>query len=449
MNISLFHSSLLICSLGWTLLHFLWQGSLIAVLLRAALAFVSRSQANVRYLLCYGALLLCAFGAAATFAYLTETSSNFSGKELGSVISLSPPSFSKLDVLNVRWGSLINPWLIWIVLSWLIGALAGFLRFGLALAHVRSLARGARGLDDVYWEASIKKLSHQLGVNQAVRVVSSVATNVPLVIGLLKPTILLPISLLTQLSTEQIECILAHELAHIRRHDYLANICQVIIESILFYHPAVWWIGREIRREREYCCDDLALSTHSDVVFYAKALATLEQSRAASLDNSLTLAASDGALMQRIRRILNPSKLGGQNTKTSRAMYLATLTPGTIFLVLVPILMLFLTIFNNPTFAQTSVPTKPNSNIWITADGLNTYQGDVATADNNATCHFQDYELTADHLTYNRSTKTIQGTGHAKLRCPDGKMVLGFEIIVPDCQTKPLKHFFVVSRPRT
>jgi len=443
MNTSLIQPSFLIYCLGWTLLHFVWQGSLIAVLLRTTLTFVPGSQAKVRYFLCYGALLLCVFGFVATLIFLTENQSrSATAAAVGGVNSLASGGASLLSEtlgkLAYKWETLVNPWIGWIVMAWLLGLLAGAIRFSVGLGQVRSLVREARSLDDVYWLECIRKLSRQLGIDHKVRVVCSVATNVPLVIGLLKPTILLPISLLSQLSTEQIECIVAHELAHIRRCDYLANICQVIIESVLFYHPAVWWIGAEIRREREYCCDDLVLSTHTDAVLYAKALATLEQSRAVSLEKSLSLAASDGPLIQRIRRIVSCSALGGQNTKTSRAMRLASLTRGAVFLVLTPILLLVLTLFNSTSFAQTSVATKPV--VCITSD-RQTYKGEVATADDKVVCRFQDYTLMADHLTYNRITKTIQGTGHAKFIRANGNTITASQITIPDCTKKSLKVY--------
>jgi len=426
------NTSLWVHSLGWTLLHFVWQGSLIALLLRATLTCVPSSQAHVRYLLCYGALLLCALGSLATFIFLVENSSNSFGMVAGSIGSLAPDSVSKLSILADKWGNQINPWLGWIVLAWLMGLLAGFFRFGLGLAHVRSLAGGARSLDDVYWMEYIQKLLRELGINQTVRVVCSAAANVPLVVGFLKPVILLPINLFSQLSTEQIECLLAHELVHIRRGDYIANICQVMIESILFYHPAVWWIGAEIRREREYGCDDLVLSTQPDAVLYAKALATLEQSRTASLEKSLSLAASDGSLVQRIRRILGYAAPGGKNLKNSPAMALAHFTTGTALLVLTSSLLLLLTVLNGPSFADASVP------ILITADSQS-YKGEIATADGHVTCRFQDYTLVADRVIYNRKTKAIQGTGHAKLIPPAGNTLLGPEIIIPDYESKPLR----------
>ena len=124
----------------------------------------------------------------------------------------------------------------------------------------------------------------------------------PTVIGWLKPVVLLPASALAGLAPNQMEAILAHELAHIRRHDYIVNLLQTVVETLLFYHPAVWWLSRRIRAERENCCDDLAVSLCGDPVAYAAALAELEGLR--STTGELVLAATGGSLLQRVRRLL-------------------------------------------------------------------------------------------------------------------------------------------------
>ena len=114
-------------------------------------------------------------------------------------------------------------------------------------------------LDDK-WRQSLRRLCGQLRIRRPVRLLESALVDVPMVIGWLRPVILLPASALSGLTPQQLEAIIAHELAHIRRHDYLINLLQSLIETLLFYHPAVWWVSRQIRREREHCCDDLAVA---------------------------------------------------------------------------------------------------------------------------------------------------------------------------------------------
>jgi hypothetical protein len=130
----------------------------------------------------------------------------------------------------------------------------------------------------------------------------SIRVDVPMVIGYLRPAILLPASALLNLTPQQLEAVLAHELAHIRRHDYAVNLLQNLVEGLLFYHPAVWWVGKQVRAEREQCCDDLAVPVCGGVRQYAQALTAMEEARMPA--PGAALAANGGPLMQRIRRLL-------------------------------------------------------------------------------------------------------------------------------------------------
>ena len=151
------------------------------------------------------------------------------------------------------------------------------------------------------WGRMAADLTRRMRVSRPVRLLESAAVRVPTLVGCLRPVILLPASVLTGLAPEQIEALLAHELAHVRRWDYLVNLLQIMAETLLFYHPAVWWISRRIRAEREQCCDDVVVATCGDRVVYARALAALEESRAIPAP---ALAARGGRLLARIRRIL-------------------------------------------------------------------------------------------------------------------------------------------------
>src|SRR6185436_11585192 len=137
--------------------------------------------------------------------------------------------------------------------------------------------------------------------------------NAPAVVGWLRPVVLIPASAVIGLSAAQLEAVIVHELAHIRRFDALANLLQMAVETALFYHPAVWWISRRIRVEREHCCDDVAVATSGDALGYAKALASLEEWRAlpSPAESSLALAATGGVLKHRISRLLGLNIRGG------------------------------------------------------------------------------------------------------------------------------------------
>ncbi len=204
--------------------------------------------------------------------------------------------------LQERVIAVVEPALPYLVLGWLTGV------FGLSAWHLggwaqlHRLKRRMTREADARLRGTLQKLAVQLGVRRVVTLLESAIVEVPTVLGWLRPVILLPASALTGLSPDQLRAILAHELAHIRRHDYLANILQTVVEILGFYHPAVWWVSSRIRIERENCCDDLAVHVCGNSLQYAKALTSMEEIRHSRSD--LALAASGGSLMARVARLL-------------------------------------------------------------------------------------------------------------------------------------------------
>jgi uncharacterized protein (TIGR03435 family) len=194
----------------------------------------------------------------------------------------------------------------WVVAIWLAGAISLWTRLiggWVVAARMRStLVRPAPS----EWQRTLNQLKARVGVSRPVRLLVSALVQAPAVVGWLRPVVLVPIGALAGLPSEQIEALLIHELAHIRRHDYLVNILQSIAEALLFYHPAVWWVSGHIRTERELCCDDIAVSLSGDVFTYALALAELESSRPAHLHAAI--AANGGSLADRIGRLLGQSR---------------------------------------------------------------------------------------------------------------------------------------------
>jgi hypothetical protein len=170
---------------------------------------------------------------------------------------------------------------------------------------VRRLTRRAtREVDDAL-SALVDAMRQRLGVTRGVRVLESALVGVPTVVGCIRPVLLLPGSLVTGLPAAHLEAVIAHELAHVRRYDFLVNAAQVAIETILFYHPAVWWCSRQIRIEREHCCDDMVVAACGDRLAYATALTSLEELR--HVTSALALSATGGRLVDRIRRVLASS----------------------------------------------------------------------------------------------------------------------------------------------
>ena len=308
--------------LGWTLMHFVWQGLTVGVVLAIVLKLLHKSSANLRYVIACIALVLIVLMPTVTIRMIEPSAEvvtaakspavDFSRVDPGTKATVEMPQIesplhSQAAVaprvpLKDRLIAAMKPALPFVVVGWLVGV------FGLSLWHLGGWCQLQRLRRQMVKQvaptlkAKLEQLSDMLGIRQAVGLVESALVQVPTVVGHLKPVILLPASALTGLSIEQIEAVLAHELAHIKRCDYLVNMLQTVVEILGFYHPAVWWVSHRIRLERENCCDDLAVSLCNDRVCYAKALATMEEIR--GCQPALAVAASGGNLLMRIRRLL-------------------------------------------------------------------------------------------------------------------------------------------------
>ena len=287
-----------IAAVGWTLLHSLWEGAIVAAVLGAMLLILR--TARTRYLTSCAALL--ALVVLFTFTLLKlapESAQRFS------VTSGIAPTWNIVaeDVTSGDWRPSLTAAAPWLALFWLAGVLLMFGRYSVSYMSVRRFrSRGVCSAPNA-WQKEVEQLTTRLRISRPVRLLESCLAEAPTVIGHFRPLILMPIGMLAGLSPIQIESILLHELAHIRRHDYLVNTLQRCIESLLFYHPAMWWISAVIRTEREHCCDDLAVSISGDPHKYARALAALEQNRF----SPAAVAATGGSLVKRIHRLLYPS----------------------------------------------------------------------------------------------------------------------------------------------
>lgn len=282
-------------ALGLALLHSCWQGAVAAAALFALRGFVH--TAAMRYALAWAALLAVPAGFACTLALAWPSGSGgFTARSF---------SFLPLRLPPIPDGTFTSPAAImpWIAPLWAAGAALVYAYQIAGWLAARRLRR--RGLCAVppEWAARLVALGNALGVRKPVGLYESALADVPVVLGHLRPLVLLPAGLLLQMPPEHVEAILRHELAHIRRHDYLLNLLQRAIEGWFYYHPAVWWIGRMIREEREFCCDDIAASS-GRVADYAEALAALEQRRLIGQPAAFAVAATGGDLMQRIERLV-------------------------------------------------------------------------------------------------------------------------------------------------
>lgn len=292
-------------ALGWSLLHFLWQGTLVAVLLAGALAMLRGKSPQLRYLVACCALILM-------LALPLVTWRRLAAQPQIVAIELST-NYRPAPNFPTGWTGNVETWQdrlareadqsVPLVLSiWFAGVILLWSRLNIGLIAAWRMKYSSQQPASVELQLLLQKLSRHLGITRPINLVNSAVVEVPTVIGWLRPVILVPMGCLVGLSAGQIEALLAHELAHIRRHDYLVNILQSVVETLLFYHPATWWISRQIRREREHCCDDLAVSICGDPLSYAKALSFLAERHTAL--PATALGASGGSLAARIRRLL-------------------------------------------------------------------------------------------------------------------------------------------------
>jgi beta-lactamase regulating signal transducer with metallopeptidase domain len=191
------------------------------------------------------------------------------------------------------------PLMVW---AWFGGVVAlSFRAFGgwmVASQLTRRYARPAK--ED--WQERFAALLKRMRISAPVKLAISTTARVPAVVGWLKPVVLMPATVFSGLTVEQIEALIAHELAHVQRHDYAINLLQTAVETLLFYHPAVWWVGRSIRNERENCCDDLAVELCGNPAAYVRALTNLEELRGRT--PAFAMAADGGSLLSRVERLL-------------------------------------------------------------------------------------------------------------------------------------------------
>jgi len=305
-------------ALGWTLLHSVWEGALVALMLAGALAFLRTGRA--RYTAACLAMLALLLAFCATFERILPEQRIASAAAAAPVFPPAPaPGRDRTAGNPFRFDA--AEYLPWLAPFWIAGV-AFFQLQSLAgwLSARRLRGTGVCAATDA-WQSRAAGLARQLRISRPVVLLESCLTEVPVVIGYLRPVILLPVGLLAGLPAGQVESILLHELTHIRRHDYLVNLLQIFVESLVFYHPAVWWISSVIRAERENCCDDSVVAAQGDAFGYAAALVALEQSRGAA--RQAVLAATGGSLTKRVRRLLVPSEPRATLTPVFSAALLA------------------------------------------------------------------------------------------------------------------------------
>ena len=291
------HASIIVSSLGWTLVHFLWQGLLLGCATAVLLTLMRNARPEHRYTVACTALFMClAWPAFEFYARMQDAAA---------VVAAVAPAGGWASVTGTRADSIasyLQGNLVWVVALWAGCASVLAVRIGLGLLWVKRAERQYSG--DAHWQARVDRMAEQFGItrNVRLRVVENLAS--PITAGWLRPVLLVPASLVTGMPAHLLEALLAHELAHVRRLDYLVNLGQNVVETLLFYHPAVWWISGRIREEREQIADDIAATQLGEPRRLALALSELERFQFSS--HHLAQAANGGDLMTRIKRLIRP-----------------------------------------------------------------------------------------------------------------------------------------------
>ena len=266
-------------AISTALLDFVWQGLLAAFLLWAALFALKSRSARARYLASCVALAVMAVLPVVTACLVytapaaTQASAGLTGAVPETMRAAMPgPAGSGYDWVATR----VNRLAPWALPLWSLGVLLFSLRLVWAGRQISALRRQAKPAEAAVL-AIVGDLQERMKLARSVRVLVSAVADCPSVVGWIKPVVLVPAATVLGLTPQQLEAVLSHELAHILRHDYLVNMLQTVVETLLFYHPAVWWASARIRQERELCCDDMAVDASGDAICYARALTRLER----------------------------------------------------------------------------------------------------------------------------------------------------------------------------
>ncbi len=305
------------------LLHFLWQGALLAAGLAVTQRRLRNASASGRHALACTTLALMAIAPLVTFWVLCSTGLSIAS----SAAVVAPAQSATVSVLatgsaeTIAPGSAtlpasLLPWMPWITALWMIGVGVSALRLLGGAWRLHRWATRETSPAPSEWQECCDSLGRRLGLRSQVPLRESARVHGPLIVGWFRPMLVLPLGMLQSLPGLQIEALLLHELAHVYGRDPLIHLLQRAVETLLFYHPAVWWVSEQIRREREHRCDDRVIEAQGEGHSLAEALVTLAE-RAHSAE-PLALAATDGSVASRVRRLLQDRPAGSTGTTASR-----------------------------------------------------------------------------------------------------------------------------------
>ena len=309
---------------GWMILHSLWQGAVISVILGLMMILTRKFSAKSRYFIAIVAMLFMPVASVYTFFRYYTPVKSVETVEVSAVKNEPAVTGEKTQIMENQVAVATQPaaemgftdrmrsyrkyfyqHIPLIVTLWMLGMLVFALKFLGGLAYTQRLKHYRVQPVSDEWQKAFSRLAEMLNLNKAARILQSTLVKVPMVVGYFKPVVLIPVSAFTGLSPGQLETVILHEMAHIVRRDYLINILQSVVEIIFFYHPAVWWMSKMVRAEREHCCDDIAIEKSGDSVSFAKALANIQEQVYDNEKLAMAISGRSKNLMKRIQRLLN------------------------------------------------------------------------------------------------------------------------------------------------
>lgn len=291
----------LVQALGWALVHFVWKGALIGMATALSLRLLQGASPQSRYALLCVSLLLC-LGVPVLDMYR--------GVEAAALTSgwLRMSGSHVMPAIDPRAQFAIEDALPWLVAAWMVGVAVMSCRLATGLLWVRRIGHALPDWPDTRWQDYASALAARCGLSRPVTLRRAAHLSTPLTIGWWRPLVLIPASLLTRMPPDLLEAVIAHEIAHIKRADYLVNLLQSVIESLLFYHPAVWWLSRQIRIERECVADQVAATLIQNPRRLALALEQLDILQSTHVEYaSVAQLAQGGHLLDRIKRLCQPA----------------------------------------------------------------------------------------------------------------------------------------------
>lgn len=398
-------------AIAWTVIHAIWQVALVVLLTAGSQAAIKNMTSTMRYAIWVSSLALILGGSVATFMYYYNLDPSLLLLDDASQISVAAALETDLKTTLTVSGaqdpftmgavvSYVNEHILFIVMLWLVGMVIALIRLLGNIGYVEYLKSKFNFPVDPYWEELLQSLKSKMGIGKNVQLLESALVMSPMVIGHLKPVIFFPMGAINRLSAQEVEAILAHELAHIMRNDYIINLLVSCIESLYYFHPAMWWLTAQIRAEREHCCDDLAIRATGQPIQYAQSLVAVQEMTMMAPRLAMQFAGKEkkSRFFLRVNRLIRPNSVSMSIREKSMAAIV------TAFMVLV-VAMAAKPVDN----AAHCLPvTSPGNENYLKYDGeygLDSLALDFAI--NDGVYHYNDHYYHAEMEVVNRKVVSL------------------------------------------